>query len=273
MIEDDICAVRSELVMRNYSPKTIKSYTSYLREYLKWAGPEYRNIDIDVERLRQFLVMKQERGFAPQTVNLYLNAVKFFYHQVLKVSKPIDLKFSKRTKKLPIVLSRAEIEKLILVTANLKHKTLLALAYAAGLRISEVISLKVKDILLDEGLIHIKEAKGKKDRLTLLSDKLIGDLKVLMNGKGANDYVFESERGGKLASRTASKIFENAMKKADILKEATFHSLRHSFATHLLENGTDIRYVQKLLGHNNIKTTQIYTQVSTQAIRQIRSPF
>lgn len=270
MIEDDISAVRSELVMRNYSPKTIKSYTSYLYEYLRWASFDYRNLDVDM--LRRFLVMKQERGFAPQSVNLYLNAIKFFYHQILKVNKPIDLKFSKRTKKLPIVLSRVEIERLIEVISNLKHKTLLALAYAAGLRVSEVISLKVKDVLLEEGLLHIKEAKGKKDRLTLLSDKLIDDLKVLMTGKGANGYVFESERGGKLSSRTASKIFENAIKKANIVKEATFHSLRHSFATHLLENGTDIRYVQKLLGHTNIKTTQIYTQVTTQAIRKIKSP-
>lgn len=270
MIEDDINAVRSELVVRNYSPKTIKSYTSCLREYLRWVGFDHQNPDVDM--IRRFLVMKQERGFAPQSVNLYLNAVKFFYHQVLKVNRPIDLKFSKRTKKLPIVLSRAEIERLIVVTQNLKHKILLAMAYAAGLRISEVLDLKVKDVLLDEGLIHIKEAKGKKDRLTLLSDKLTGDLKVLMNGKMANDYVFESERGGKLASRTASKIFENAMKKSGIIKEATFHSLRHSFATHLLENGTDIRYVQKLLGHSNIKTTQIYTQVTTQAIRKIKSP-
>ncbi len=270
MIEDDINAVRSELLQRNYSPKTIKSYTSYLREYLGWAGFDYRNLDVDM--IRRFLVMKHERGFAPQSVNLYLNAIKFFYYQVLKINKQIDLKFSKRTKKLPIVLSRTEIEKLIVITQNLKHKTLLALAYAAGLRISEVISLKVKDVLLDEGLLHIKEAKGKKDRLTLLSDKLIDDLKILMNGKGANDYVFESERGGKLASRTASRIFENAMQKAGIVKEATFHSLRHSFATHLLENGTDIRYVQKLLGHANIKTTQIYTQVTTQAIRKIKSP-
>jgi len=270
MLQDDINSARSELAYRNYSPRTIESYTVYMKEYLNWAGSDYRNPD--VEKMRRFLVMKQEKGYAPQTINLYLNAIKFFYYQVIKVFRKIDLRFSKKTQKLPVVLSREEIAKLIEVTRNLKHKTMIALAYGAGLRISEVMSLKIRDLLFSEDMIHIKQAKGKKDRLSVLPDKLKKDLEVVTYGRNPDDYVFESVRGGKLTERTAGKVMSNALEKAGITKPASFHSLRHSFATHLLENGTDIRYVQELLGHSNIRTTQIYTQVTSLHLKRIKSP-
>jgi site-specific recombinase XerD len=132
--------------------------------------------------------------------------------------------------------------------------------------------LKVKDVCLAELMIHIKDAKGNKDRITLLPEKLIGDVEKLIANKKLNDYIFPSERGGKLTERTAQKVFETALKKAGIKKEATFHSLRHSFATHLLENGVDVRFVQELLGHANIRTTQIYTKVTNPMLRKIKSP-
>jgi len=140
------------------------------------------------------------------------------------------------------------------------------------LRVSEIINLKVKDLNLDELTIHLKQAKGKKDRLTLIPEKLVNDLRNLIAGKLNNDYVFASERGGKLTERTAQIVFAKALSLAGIKKEATFHSLRHSFATHLLENGVDVRYVQELLGHANIRTTQIYTHVTNPAIKNIKSP-
>lgn len=146
------------------------------------------------------------------------------------------------------------------------------IAYSAGLRVSEVTKLRVEDIDFDRKLIHLKMAKGKKDRLTLLSEKLIPDLKNLVFFKKSKDLLFESERGGVLSTAGLQKTFKQALKNAGIKKSATFHSLRHSFATHLLENGTDIRYVQELLGHQNIKTTQIYTHVTNTAIRNIKSP-
>lgn len=261
---------KNELRIRNYSPKTIKAYISCLKDYFRFKKTDFNNIDEN--NIKLFLLAKQDKAYAPQTVNLYLNAIKFFYREVLKIHYRIDIKFAKRSKKLPIVLSRAEIDKIIEKTRNLKHKLLLALSYSAGLRVSEVVSLKIGDLNLEELTIHIKEAKGKKDRLTLLSKKLVNDLQILVSGKKPEDLLFISERGGKLAERTAQKIFENSLKKAGICRPATFHSLRHSFATHLLENGTDIRYVQELLGHQNIRTTQIYTQVTNPQLKNIKSP-
>ena len=149
---------------------------------------------------------------------------------------------------------------------------MVALSYGAGLRVSEAINLMVKDVDLHEFIIHLKKAKGSKDRITVIPKSLVNDLKVLSAGKKADDFVFESERGGKLTTRTAQKVFSNALKKAGIKKEATFHSLRHSFATHLLENGVDVRYVQELLGHQNIRTTQVYTKVTNPKLKNIKSP-
>jgi len=190
----------------------------------------------------------------------------------LKNLQKIEIQSAKRPIKLPVVLSRNEIEKILQTIINTKHKLLLSLAYGAGLRVSEAISLQVQDIDLDERVIHIKLAKGQKDRISLLPEKLISYLQNLIVGKSRNDLVFLSERGGKLSVRTAQKIFENALKKAKINKGATFHSLRHSFATHLLENGIDVRYVQELLGHSNIRTTQVYTHVTNPRLKNIKSP-
>ena len=158
------------------------------------------------------------------------------------------------------------------VTTNLKHRLMLALAYGAGLRVSEVVSLRVRDVDVTEMTIHIKQAKGRKDRISVLPERFIDDLRTMAAGKHGHDYYFRSEHGWKLTTRTAQKIFEHALAKAGIMKHATFHSLRHSFATHLLENGVDVRYVQELLGHHNIRTTQRYTQVTNPKLKSIQSP-
>lgn len=256
--------------LRNFSPRTIKAYVSALKFFF-----DFQNGDtaLNVELVRRFLLRKKEAGASPQTVNLYLNAIKFFYREIDKSSVKIDLKFAKRSLKLPVVLSREEILKIIEMIVNMKHKTMISLAYGAGLRVSEVVSLKVGDIDFAGLSLHLKEAKGSKDRITVFPERLIDDLRKLITGKVHSDFVFSSDRGGKLTTRTAQKIFENGIKKAKILKPATFHSLRHSFATHLLENGTDTRYVQELLGHENIRTTQRYTQVTNPALKRIKSPF
>jgi len=158
------------------------------------------------------------------------------------------------------------------VISNSKHKLAIALSYAAGLRVSETTSLKVKDIDLEGLTIHLKEAKGKKDRITIFPEKLISSIKNLIAGKTSDDLVFENNRGGKLTTTSLQKVFRSSLKKTNIKKEATFHSLRHSFATHLLENGVDVRYVQELLGHANIRTTQIYTKVTNPKLKNIKSP-
>lgn len=261
---------RQELRLRNYSFKTIKAYLGCLKEYFDFKKLSLEKID--EENIKQFLLNKQNKNYSSQTINLYLNAIKFFYREVLKIPKKINLKFAKRSKKLPIVLSREEIKNIIDAIRNPKHKLIISLAYGAGLRISEVVSLKAKDVNLEELTIHLKNAKGKKDRITIFPEKIRSNLKSLITGKKSDDYLFESERGGKLTERTAQKVFENALRGTGIKKDATFHSLRHSFATHLLENGVDVRYVQELLGHQNIRTTQIYTQVTNPKLKNIKSP-
>ncbi len=262
--------IKGELKLRNYSRRTIESYLGCLNDYFQFI----KNIkkDPDIPLLKKYLLEKQEHNQSPQTINLHLNAIKYFYREIFKSRIPIDLKFAKTSKKLPVVLSRAEIEKIIDLIRNEKHRLMVALAYGAGLRVSEVINLKNRDINLDELTIHLKNAKGKKDRITIFPEKLKADLSEMMALQHGNEYVFESERGGKLTERTAQKVFENALKKTGIKKDATFHSLRHSFATHLLENGVDIRYVQELLGHQNIRTTQLYTKVTNPMLKNIKSP-
>lgn len=263
---------RQELKLRNYSPKTIRSYLYYIKEYLIFAKRAKEKNKSKEEAIREFLLNKQDKGFSSQTTNLCLNSIKFFYREILKSPDKIDIKFAKRSQKLPVVLSREEINKIIEILLNKKHKLLISLAYGAGLRVSETINLKVKDINSEELTIHLKDAKGKKDRITIFPEKIKSDIINITSGKDKNDFVFESERGGKLSERTAQKIFENGLKRAGIKKDATFHSLRHSFATHLLENGVDVRYVQELLGHQNIRTTQLYTKVTNASIKRIKSP-
>ncbi len=260
-----------ELKLRNYSRKTIEAYSYCLRDFL--AKSIYASSgEFDLNDIKDFLLAKQQEGKSSQTVNLYLNAIKFFYSQTIKLNRPIDLKFAKRSGKLPVVLSRNEIAALIENTKNIKHRVLISLAYGAGLRVSEVVGLKVKDVQIEELTLHLKGAKGSKDRITVFPEKLKDQLKMFMINKDKEDYIFESERSGKLIERTAQKIFENALRKANIPKDATFHSLRHSFATHLLENGVDVRYVQELLGHQNIRTTQLYTKATNPMLKSIKSP-
>jgi len=263
-----------ELKLRNYSQKTVRSYLLCLRKYINFLN-QNKNLIKNLgsgEKVKKFLLEYQKKGASGQTINLYLNSIKFFYREIIKSNEKINLKFSKTSKKLPEVLSRAEIKKILMNIKNKKHQLLIALSYGAGLRVSEVINLKVKDINLEELTIHLRQAKGKKDRLTIFPEKLKNSLQAATNGKIDCGYIFVSERGGKLTDRTAQKIFYTALKKAGIKKPASFHSLRHSFATHLLENGVDVRYVQELLGHANIRTTQIYTKVTNPSIKNIKSP-
>jgi len=176
----------------------------------------------------------------------------------------------KREKKLPVILSKEEIERLISSTKNMNHRLIIQIGYSAGLRISEIINLKWQDIDFDRNLIHLKRAKGKKDRIVMLSLKVKESLMNLTPNK--EGYVFLTNRDGKYIQRTIQKIIENAAIKAGIRKSISPHTLRHSFATHLLENGTDIRYIRDLLGHSDISTTLIYTKVSNKNIRNIKSP-
>lgn len=269
-LEEILGKIEKEMRLCNFSQRTIKSYLPCLKSYFCYA----KNIgsEPDVSLIKNYLLGMREKGKSSQTINLHLQAIKYFYREICKSSRPIGIKFAKTASRLPVVLSRREIEIIIQGIKNTKHRLMIVLAYGAGLRVSEAINLRIKDVNFGELTIHLKGAKGNKDRITIFPKKLLDDIINLSAGKSGQDYLFESERGGKLTERTAQIIFEKGLKTAGIKKDATFHSLRHSFATHLLENGVDVRYVQELLGHQNIRTTQLYTRVTNPSIRKIKSP-
>jgi integrase/recombinase XerD len=256
------------LTLKGYSKSTHKAYLSALNKffikYKDFTKPQTNNI-------KAFLLSRASTS-SSSTLNIYLQAIKFYYSHVCNTRFKIQIPYTKRSKRLPIILSHKEIMRILNTIDNHKHHTMLSLAYGAGLRVSEIIHLKSGDIDTEQNVIHINQSKDRKDRLTLLPNALFNDIMRYMNGKMPFHILFESERGGALYKRTLQLIFKRAIIKANITRPATFHSLRHSFATHLLEQGTDIRYVQHLLGHANIRTTQIYTHVTTSKISRIKSP-
>lgn len=269
-MQTELQKTERELRIKNYSAKTVKSYLYGLREYFSFKNNDFTMLN--QENIRNFLLFCEKKQISPQSRNLFLNAIKFYYRNVVENPQKINISSAKKPKSLPVVLSRNEVKKILELPKNNKHKLILSLAYGAGLRISEVVALEVQDLDFEELIIYIRQAKGQKDRISVIPEKLADNLKNFVAGKTKNDLVFASERGGKLNTRTIQKVFESALRTSGIKKNATFHSLRHSFATHLLENGVDIRYVQELLGHQNIRTTQRYTQVTNPKLKNIKSP-
>lgn len=265
-----IAIVAREMVLRNYSRKTIAAYSRIFSDLYKMTRRPLR--DLKGDEIKGYLYAKQQSGWSSQSVALAANAINFLYTQIYKRRTYQKLRYPKKTHTLPVVLTKEEIERIITQTQNRKHRVLMGLAYAAGLRVSEVVAIRVQDVQPSEMTITIRQGKGRKDRISLLSPRLLNDIAVLSAGKDACDYVFASERGGKLTTTSAQLVFQKCLKKSEINKPATFHSLRHSFATHLLENGVDVRYVQELLGHQNIRTTQVYTHVTNPRLKNIKSP-
>ncbi len=262
--------LEKEMKLRGFSLRTRKTYLGYIKKALKYSNKSPR--DIAARDVRSFLLRLADQGKSASTINTAYSALLFYFEKVMRRRFFINIPRSKQNKKLPVVLSRKEIKQIISLIKNPKHKLAIALSYGSGLRVSETTNLKVKDINLEELTLHLKQAKGKKDRITIFPEKLLPAIQKLFDDKSSNDFVFESNRGGKLTTASLQKVFRKGLKMAKIKKEATFHSLRHSFATHLLENRVDIRYVQELLGHTNIKTTQVYTKVTNPRLKNIKSP-
>jgi len=262
--------LQEQMRIAGYSQRTMKAYSLCAKKIYEYFKKPLSQIS--EREFESFLAKLAQKNYSPYTLNLYHASLKYIFKKIYRLPFRFRFPYAKRHKKLPVVLSRKELDSLITSIRNTKHKTLIALSYGAGLRVSEVVSLKVKDVDLHELVIHLKQAKGGKDRITIIPEKLKKDLQNMLAGKSGLDYVFASERGGKLTTRTAQKVFKNSLKKTGIKKQATFHSLRHSFATHLLENGVDVRYVQELLGHANIRTTQVYTKVTNPSLKNIKSP-
>lgn len=256
--------LENELKLRGYSKGTLKSYVFHVGKFL--------GSGIDP---KAFLLNLINEGKSKETVRVAGFAVKFYLSiksdQDNAINKIIEKTPNmKRDKTLPIVLSKNEIEDMITATRNFSYRTMIMLMYASGMRASEVTNLKWGDIDFQRNTLHIKLAKGGKDRIIMLSPKVKKNLLNLDIKK--EGIVFKTNRGGKYSLRSIELIVKKAAQKAGIKKKVTPHSLRHSFATHLLEQGVDIRYIQKLLGHANLQTTMIYTKVSTKDIAKIKSP-
>jgi len=273
IIEDDtLINLRRELTIRKYSRSTIHSYMYYNSELLKHSGkiPE----QIVQEDITFFLFSTiTEKNLTASTVQIILNALKFNYGQLLKREFIYEITGPRRDKKLPVVLSKNEINSIIESISNLKHKTIIMLIYSAGLRLNEAITITKSSIDMDRGVINVKSGKGRKDRTTLLSETFCMILKTYLDAYHPDKWLFEGqEKGAHIAGRSVQNIFQRAVLKAGIEKPVTVHTLRHSFATHLLEQGIDIRYIQELLGHQSPNTTMIYTHVSKNKLTSIKSP-
>ncbi len=261
-----------ELIIRRYSRKTIASYRHYNLELLRFTGKRPDGITND--DIKNYLRdLAESRGMAVSTLNSAINALKFHYGTVRGTDFIYDIARPTKDKKLPIVLSADEVRRIIGAIANLKHRTIIMLIYSAGLRLGEAITLTVHDIDFTRKTIHIRGAKGRKDRYSLLSDAIVDTLRAYLRSYPHARWLFEGQqRGRHVTDRTVQKVFETACRRIKLGKNATVHTLRHSFATHLLEKGIDLRYIQELLGHASCKTTEIYTHVSNRRLNAIKSP-
>jgi site-specific recombinase XerD len=262
-----------QLQRMRYSENTVKTYTNIFTQFINYFPhkPVDTITEDDIHVFMQHLLVTKK--VAASTQNQAINAIKFYYEKVRKETRKVyALERPLRETKLPKVLSETEVAAILKSVDNLKHKAMLYLIYAAGLRRSELIQMKVGDIDSQRMLINILGAKGKKDRITLLSEKVLNLLRVYFKEYKPKTWLFEGARGEPYSASSLQKVFALAHQKSGIKKEASLHTLRHSFATHLLEGGTDIRYIQSLLGHNSSKTTEVYTHVTTKAFGKIRSP-
>lgn len=263
--------LETELKIRGFSQKTVETYLFHNRKFLGFVKKEPQSVNEEDAKLYTAYLIS-ERKQRPASVNLALSSLKFFYNEILQNRAFNALKPPRLEKKLPTVLTKDEIRKILDVVDNPKHKLLIEFMYSSGLRVSECVSLKIDDLDLNEKMGKVKHGKGNKERYFILSDNLMNDFNnFIKNKKDNSPYIF-SVNGRPITTRQAQKVVKEAAKKAGIKKRVFCHALRSSFATHLLEAGTDIRIIQELLGHSNLATTQIYTKVSTQLLKKVKSP-
>jgi len=252
--------------LRGFSRETLKAYSYNLSKFLDFISASRLNLDSDA--VKSYLLIQD---LSVNSIRLQYASISFFFREILR--RPFTLEeipIKKREKQLPKVISKEKIKLMIESTDNLKHKLIVKLLYSSGLRLSELLNLRRKDIDFDRNLIHVRAGKGKKDRVTLISNDLKLDLlKYYSNYSFNTEYILEG-RKGKYTKKSVQKVLDNLGKSVGI--KVTPHMLRHSFATHLLEQGTDIRIIQKLLGHSNLNTTEIYTKVSNKSFSNIINP-
>lgn len=274
-IEQHLISFKNYMNFRRYSQNTIKTYADALEVFFRFykdQAPESLNIE-DIINFNTSYILKKNLSASYQ--NQVINAIKLFYRNRFNRAMEVDfIQRPRREKRLPNVLSKNEVKSILEAPTNLKHRAMLSLIYACGLRRSELLNLTLKDILSDRNLLFIRQSKGKKDRVVPISIKLIEMLREYYKAFKPKTWLFEGQEvGKKYSERSIQLVLNQAVEKAKIVKPVSLHWLRHSYATHLLESGTDLRYIQELLGHSSSRTTEIYTHVSTRNLQQIRSPF
>jgi integrase/recombinase XerD len=258
-----------ELRIRNYSQKTADAYVYYNQELLRFCLKNPREITTeDIKNYLDYLAGRRSSS----TVSVAYNAVQFYYKIICHRNFFVNLRHPRKEKHIPVVLSKEEVARMLAVPMNPKHNCIISLLYGCGLRVSELTHVKMRDIDIDRGLLRVFQGKGKKDRMTLLPKLLTPILANQRRLKQPDDYLFTNGRGTRLTEATIQKVVVLVARRAGIAKNVSPHTLRHSFATHLLENGTDIRYIQELLGHAKLQTTQIYTHVANSSLKNIVSP-
>lgn len=250
----------AEMKLRGLSPRTIRSYTYHVHDFLEYCG------QYDKARKREYLLYLISQNKDPNTVRLAAAAIDFYIKKIKK-EQPESVELPKRKKRLPDVLTKEQIKSMINALTNIKHQLVIEVLYSSGLRLSELMNIRVEDINFENNIIRVNQGKGNKDRLTIISKQTAARLKDFKK----IGYIFEG-RNGKYSAKSIQLVLEKAAKKAGIVQRVTPHMLRHSFATHLLEQGVDIRYIQALLGHSRLQTTQIYTHVAKTQLTSIQSP-
>lgn len=270
-----ILRFKNYLSANRYSENTIKTYSDAMTIFLRYyAGKDIAEIkNRDVENFNNEYIIKNK--FSASFQNQVVNAIKLFFKVVQEKSIVVELiERPRREHRLPNILSKEEVKAILAAPTNLKHKMMLSLIYACGLRRSELLNLTLKDILSNRNILFIRQSKGKKDRIVPIGDKLIENLRAYYLLFKPKIWLFEGQTSGeKYAARSLELVLKKSIQLAKITKPVTLHWLRHSYATHLLESGTDLRFIQELLGHNSSRTTEIYTHVSQKSLQQIRSPF
>jgi len=261
-----------ELKLRGFSIKTVEAYLSHNKRFLNYIKKEPDHITQDdvKQYLAHLISDKQQR---PSSITLALSSLKFLYKEIMKKDIFVDIRPPKSEKKIPTVLTKDEVKRLLAVIKSSKHRLLIEFMYSSGLRVSECVSLKIDDLDLGDETGTIRSGKGKKDRHIILSKNLIVHLnKYLSKRTDVNPYIFNI-RDTHICTRQAQRVVSDAAKLAGIRKRVFCHALRSSFATHLLDAGTDIRVIQELLGHSNLSTTERYTKVSKEKLKEVKSPF
>ena len=261
------------LYLKAYSESTIHHYRQEFQKLLLVLGDKDVS-GLTADQIKSYMLwLITRKGYGESHANTAVNAIKFYFEKVLLAPRMVyDLPRPKKPLLLPRVMGKSSVANIITASDNVKHKTMLMMAYAAGLRVSEITALRVRDIDSDRMCINICRAKGKKDRVVTLSPILLEQLRNYYREYRPKDWLFEGRDGGRYSTRSVQQVFKDAKTKAGILQPGGIHTMRHSYATHLLESGTDIRFIKDLLGHNSLLTTLRYTHVSVRQLSQIRSP-